>query len=128
MDVTCRLTSCLRVLLRRRLYCNSLMAVAISLLDDAYPAACLHSRRDVHCSVFVVQVEGLGRDDLTWHGDLDAALDELPLRIAVGLQFGPARRGEGISRATRQRDARRRSGGYSDADREGLLVGQLRRP
>jgi hypothetical protein len=47
------------------------MAVAIGLLDDAYPPACLHSQRDVHGGVFVVQVEGFGRDDLTGYGDLN---------------------------------------------------------
>ena len=59
------------------------MAVAVSLLDDAYPTAGLNSRRDVYRSVLVVQVEGFGRDDLTGYGDLNGVAGLIALDFAV---------------------------------------------
>src|SRR5690349_7002157 len=59
------------------------MAVAIGLLDDAYPPACLHCRRDVNGGIFVVQVERFGRDDLTGYGDLNGLAGVVTLDLAI---------------------------------------------
>jgi hypothetical protein len=81
--VTSRLTSRLGVLLGRRLHSNGLVTVAIGLLDDAYPAACLHGWRDVYRSVLIVQVERFGRDDFTGDGDLNGLAGVVALDLAV---------------------------------------------
>ena len=59
------------VLFRGRLYGNGLMAVGVSLLDNAHPTPSLHIRRHIDRSVFAAQVERFGGDNLAGYGDLN---------------------------------------------------------